>query len=77
MDRALANFMEATGLSLAEAWPASSRTPARTLGLDGEIGSLSPGFRADLVLLDRDLEVEATLVGGDPVYLREPARMTR
>jgi N-acetylglucosamine-6-phosphate deacetylase len=75
MERALANFMAATGLSLAEVWPASSRTPARTLGLDGEIGSLSPGFRADLVLLNYRLEVEATLVGGAPVYLREPARM--
>jgi N-acetylglucosamine-6-phosphate deacetylase len=74
MERALANFVQASGWSLAEAWAASSRTPAASIGLDGELGSIAPGYRADLVLFDNELEVVATLVGGKVVYLREPER---
>lgn len=74
MDQALVNFMAATGLSLAEAWPVTSRTPAQAIGLQAEIGSLRPGARADLVLLDHQLGVVATVVGGEVVYLREPER---
>ncbi|MBX3014309.1 MAG: N-acetylglucosamine-6-phosphate deacetylase [Caldilineaceae bacterium] len=75
MEQALANFMAATGLSLAEAWPASSRTPARTLGLAHQLGALAPGYQADLVLLDDALQVVATVVGGQLVYLRDRARV--
>jgi N-acetylglucosamine-6-phosphate deacetylase len=71
MDRALVNFMSASGLSLAEAWPVASRTPARAIGLAREIGTLAPGYRGDLVLLDERLTVVATVVGGEVVFLRE------
>ncbi len=77
MERALANFIAATGLSLAEAWPVTSRTPAQSLGLAQQMGSIAPGYRADLVLLDAQLEVVATIVGSQIVYLREPARLQR
>ena len=76
MERALANFMAATGLSLAEAWPTTSRTPAASLGLDGVTGSIVPGYWADLVLLDNALQVVATIVAGRIVYLRDPERLT-
>lgn len=76
MERALANFMAATGLSLAEAWPTTSRTPAASLGLDGVTGSIVPGYWADLVLLDDALQVVATIVAGRIVYLRDPERLT-
>jgi N-acetylglucosamine-6-phosphate deacetylase len=75
LERALANFITATGLPLAAAWPAASRTPARTLGLAHEIGSLAPGYRADLVLLDANLAVVATIIHGEIAYLREPERL--
>jgi N-acetylglucosamine-6-phosphate deacetylase len=75
MEAALANFMAASGLSLSQAWPATSRTPARALGLEDELGSIAPGYRADLVLLDRELQVVATVVGGRVIYLREPERL--
>lgn len=74
MERALANFMAATGLPLADAWPVTSRTPAQSLGLSHQFGALAPGYQADLVLLDAQLQVVATVVGGKVVYLREPAR---
>jgi N-acetylglucosamine-6-phosphate deacetylase len=76
MERGLANFMAATGLSIDQAWPASSRTAARSLGMEQQVGCLCPGGAADLVLLDKQLEVVATLVAGEVVYLRDPERLT-
>jgi N-acetylglucosamine-6-phosphate deacetylase len=77
MERALIHFMAATGLPLATAWPATSRTPAQSLGLGQRYGALTPGYQADLVVLDAALQVVATVVGGQVVYLREPARLAR
>ncbi len=57
MDVALINFMAASGWPLAKAWPASSRTAATALGLDHELGSIVPGYLADLVVLDPTLQV--------------------
>lgn len=58
-----------TGLSWGEAFAAISARPAEALGLGGEIGSLRPGRRADVVIWDGDpLElssgVEAVWIDG-------------
>ena len=65
---ALRRYMRFGGLSLHEALPAMTSTPARLLGLEGERGTLVPGARADLVLLTPDLQVHTTMVGGKIVY---------
>lgn len=70
MDGALRHFLAATGWPLERAWPVTSRTPAVALGIDSEYGAIASGYRADLVVLDDDLEVVATIVGGRIVYLR-------
>lgn len=77
MERALQNFIAATGLSLAQAWPVSSYVPARTLGLHHERGRLAQGYAADLVLLDANLEVAATIVAGRIAFLRDADRLER
>jgi N-acetylglucosamine-6-phosphate deacetylase len=41
----------------------TSTTPARALGLVG-VGNLRPGHDANLVVLDRDLQVTAVMVRG-------------
>jgi N-acetylglucosamine-6-phosphate deacetylase len=71
MDQALRNVMQATGLTLAEALPMATSVPANSLGLGHELGSLAPGYRADLVLLDQHINVRATIVGGKLVYQTE------
>jgi imidazolonepropionase-like amidohydrolase len=58
-----------TGLSWNEAFAAISSRPAEAIGLGGEIGSLRPGRRADVVIWDGDpLElstgVEAVWIDG-------------
>lgn len=75
LDAGLRNFMAATGLPLAEAWVCTSHTPACALGIDDQFGAIEPGYMADLVLLDADCRVVATLLGGKVVYLRDPARL--
>ncbi|WP_165491937.1 N-acetylglucosamine-6-phosphate deacetylase [Egibacter rhizosphaerae] len=64
VDEGLRTFLAATGARLADAWPVTSRTPARALGLGDRKGEVAPGYDADLVLLDDSLEVSATIVGG-------------
>jgi N-acetylglucosamine-6-phosphate deacetylase len=39
-------------------------TPARVLALQDEIGAVTPGLRADLVLLDQDLVVTGVIHNG-------------
>jgi N-acetylglucosamine-6-phosphate deacetylase len=68
MDRALRNFIAATGAPLETVWPATSRNAARQLGLAARKGALAPGMDADLVLLDTDLNPRLTVVGGEVVY---------
>lgn len=60
------------GVGLAAAIAMATSTPARLLGETGW-GMLRVGRAADLVLLDRELAVEATLVGGEIAYRRETA----
>ncbi len=64
MDRALARAVHELGLPIGEAVEAVSTTPARLLGIGDRVGSIEPGKDADLVVLDRDLRVEAVMSGG-------------
>ena len=66
MDRAVANAVE-FGIDPASALAAASRVPAQVMGL-ADRGSLSPGARADLVVLSPDLEPLATWIGGREVW---------
>jgi N-acetylglucosamine-6-phosphate deacetylase len=43
------------GIGLFDAVTAASRTPAAVLGIGHEVGSLRPGLRADLVVVDDEL----------------------
>jgi N-acetylglucosamine-6-phosphate deacetylase len=54
------------GLELSDALIMASRTPARFLGLHAELGSIAPGFRADLVAFDTTFTVVETWLAGQP-----------
>ncbi|MCB9450336.1 MAG: N-acetylglucosamine-6-phosphate deacetylase [Anaerolineaceae bacterium] len=69
LDRAVRNTVAWTGLSLAEILPAATSTPAEAMNLTNK-GRLVPGMDADIVLLDEQLEVSLTMVGGRVVYRR-------
>jgi len=68
MDRAVRNVRQAAELSTREAICLATLTPAQSVGVAAHKGRVAPGCDADLVILDRDLNVVATVVGGEVVY---------
>jgi N-acetylglucosamine-6-phosphate deacetylase len=68
LDHGVRTFAAATG-SVDSAILAVTAVPARVLGLDDGRGYLRVGGRADIVLLDENLRVAATIVGGRLAYL--------
>ena len=70
------SFKEATGCSTAEALTAASLHPAQVLNLKNK-GALNYGYDADLVILTRDLEVEATCIAGEVVWSRPEGKIAK
>ncbi|HEX7991761.1 MAG TPA: N-acetylglucosamine-6-phosphate deacetylase [Stenotrophomonas sp.] len=64
MITAVRNTVGLLGLSLAEASRMASTYPAQFLGLDDRYGHIAAGYQADFVLLDADLQVQATWIAG-------------
>jgi N-acetylglucosamine-6-phosphate deacetylase len=67
MDRALALTVQVAGVPLLTALQATSLHPARVLG-EQRKGRLGPGYDADIVVLDEDLTLVATIVAGRVVH---------
>jgi N-acetylglucosamine-6-phosphate deacetylase len=69
MDEAVRNLVRVVGLSLEDALGAATSAPARAAGIESTgAGRLEVGMPADLVVLEDDLAVGATLVGGEAVF---------
>lgn len=66
-------FREFTGCPLEHAIDSISANAARALGIESRKGSFAPGKDADIVLLDDDLSVNATIVRGRICYRAQPA----
>jgi N-acetylglucosamine-6-phosphate deacetylase len=64
MMEAVRNAVKWLGIDLADALAMASHTPARFLGLDGELGAVAPGYRADLVAFNDGFEVIETWISG-------------
>ncbi|MCS7062278.1 MAG: N-acetylglucosamine-6-phosphate deacetylase, partial [Anaerolineae bacterium] len=64
MDAAFRNIIAASGCSLNEAVTMCATTPACAIYMGERKGNLTPGKDADLVVLDTDLTVRQTIVGG-------------
>lgn len=52
------------GIPLESAVKAATVNPARAIGVEGEAGSLLPGYPADVVILDQDLAVKHVILRG-------------
>ncbi len=55
------------GVPLEEISVMASRNPAKLLGLENSLGSIAPGYRADLILCDEALNIHTVLIDGNPV----------
>ena len=64
MDRLVRNMVHLAGVPLWDAVAMATATPARVIGLADRKGSLAPGFDADIVLMDKQLNVKAVMARG-------------
>jgi N-acetylglucosamine-6-phosphate deacetylase len=67
MDHLVRTMHNAVKATLPAILRCASLTPARIIGLDSEIGSIEIGKRADFVVLNDRLEIEAVYLGGELV----------
>lgn len=65
MASAVRNSVHRLGLGLPDVLRMASLVPAAFLRLDHELGRIAPGYRADLVLLDENLQVRQTWINGE------------
>lgn len=68
LDQGVRNLMAATGITLAEAVECATWAPARALGVENEIGTLTPGLRADFVVWNRRHHVTQVFIAGELAY---------
>ena len=71
MDVAVRNLIATTGCSPSEAFASASTTPARLIG-EADRGVIAEDMRADLIVLDGDLSVRMTIIGGEMAFATEP-----
>jgi N-acetylglucosamine-6-phosphate deacetylase len=71
MNQAVKNMHEWAGVSVSQAVNMASLNPAQVLGLEGEIGSIQPGKKAHLAVLDQEFEVIETILHGRSVFRQE------
>ncbi len=64
MAAAVRNAVSMLGLDIAAAARMASEYPAAFLGLGHELGRIAAGYRANLVLLDDELQVQKTWIEG-------------
>lgn len=58
------NAVQNMQIPLTEAVRSATETPARSIGVFDKCGSIAAGKRADIVLLDKDLQLRKVIVGG-------------
>lgn len=68
LDQMVRNMVFDADIPLVDAVRMATLTPAKVIGIDATCGSLEAGKRADLVILDKDLQVEKTVIAGKVVF---------
>ena len=64
MWEAVRNLRDFAGTTLENAIYAATMAPAREIGLEGELGSIEAGKRADLLVLDEGDNIHRVMCGG-------------
>ena len=65
MDQACRNIMAHTSCGIAKAFIMAARNPARVIGLDNEIGTITVGKIADLIIVDDKFNIDKVILGGE------------
>ena len=70
-DRLVRTMVQMADIPLTEAVRMITSTPARILGVNDKKGSLAGGKDADVVIFDKDIKIESTIIKGNVVFNRE------
>jgi N-acetylglucosamine-6-phosphate deacetylase len=70
MDKAVKNMVNKIGIQLPKAIQMASYNPAKSIGIENKKGSIEPGKDADIIILNKNLETELTMIAGKVVYRR-------
>lgn len=70
MDLSVKSMIKHTGVDLKDAVLMASYNPAKIIGLQNRKGSIEVGKDADIIAIDNDINIYATMVEGDIVYNR-------
>lgn len=64
MDKAVRNMIKHTGVNLTDAFRMASLNPATAIGIAEDVGSLSVGKRANIILIDEEINVRSVYLDG-------------
>lgn len=64
IDKAVRNVIGNTNLNIAEAVAMATKVPARIVREDRRKGYIKPGYDADIVIFDRNINIKTTIIGG-------------
>jgi N-acetylglucosamine-6-phosphate deacetylase len=67
-DRLVRNMIRLAEVPLIEAIRMASETPARIMKINDKKGALERGKDADIVIFDKDINIDTTIVNGEIVY---------
>lgn len=73
-DRLVRTMIHMAELPLEKAIQMITATPARIMGLQDKKGTLEAGKDADIVLFDKDIRIEMTIIKGKLVYQRNKSK---
>lgn len=68
IDRCVRNMVKLVGLSIQDAVKMATINPAKVIGVDERKGILAKGKDADILIIDEDVNVIMTMVGGRIIY---------
>lgn len=68
LDLACRNIMTHTSCGICQAFLLASRNPARSIGMDDEIGTIETGKQADLVFVDDMFNIHNVMLSGHLLY---------
>lgn len=69
--KAVYNMVHKLNIPIHHAIRMASLTPAKAIGIDKNKGSIEIGKDADLLLLDKDINIKASIVGGNVIWLKK------
>jgi N-acetylglucosamine-6-phosphate deacetylase len=61
-------MVKKVGIPFVDAVRMAAYNPAKVIGADDSIGSLTPGKKANITVFDKNLNVKMTFINGNLVY---------